>query len=198
MMPQMARETTPRAAGPRSARARAATTVWLTGPPSSGKTTIAQALTAALRELGHDPFWVDGDELRQTVCRDLGFSREDRAENAQRAASLALGQAVDRRFVIVSLISPYAVDRLRVRQRHQEMRVRFIEVHVRCPPEIAERRDVKGLYRRARRGDLAVMTGVDDPYEPPASPEVALDTDRLTVEEEVAALLAHLGLRSSE
>ena len=174
--------------------ARHATTVWLTGPPSSGKTTIAGALDAALRARGENPFWIDGDELRKTVCRDLGFSREDRAENAQRAASLALREAIDHDVVIVSLISPYAVDRLQVRHRHHEKGVRFIEVHVRCPPEIAEGRDVKGLYRRARRGELAAMTGVGDPYEPPVSPEIVLDTDRLTVEEEVAALLAELGL----
>jgi adenylyl-sulfate kinase len=168
-------------------------TVWLTGRPASGKTTVAVSLEAALRRLDCDARRLDGDELRQTVCRDLGFSREDRAENVRRAGRYALELAQGGRVAIVSLVSPYAADRQRVREQHREAGLRFVEVHVDCPLAVAEARDPKGLYRRARAGELHGLTGVDDPYEAPSAAEIVLDTSRLTVEDETLSLLVYLG-----
>jgi adenylyl-sulfate kinase len=169
-------------------------TVWLTGRPASGKTTIAVALESALRCLGEKSQRIDGDELRKGLCRDLGFSKEDRAENVRRAGQYALAAAELGNIAIVSLVSPYVVDRRGVRDLHRAAGVRFIEVHVDCPLEVAEARDPKGLYRRARAGQLEGLTGFDAPYEPPTKPELVFETDKLTVADETARLLDHLGL----
>ncbi len=113
---------------------------------------------------------LDGDELRQGLCRDLGFSAEDRAENVRRAGEVACLVAGAGGITVVALISPYAADRAAVRARHAEQGARFLEVHVCTSAEVCEERDPKGMWARARAGDLPGFTGVDDPYEPPPRP----------------------------
>lgn len=167
-------------------------TVWLTGRPASGKTTLGGSLESKLRDCGVHADRIDGDDLRRGVCSDLGFSKEDRAENVRRAGLLALDVARSGRVAIVSLVSPYSADRRRVRALHEEEGLPFVEVYVDCPVAVAETRDRKGLYRRARAGELRGFTGIDDPYEAPLSPKMVLHTDLLTVDEETRRLLACL------
>jgi adenylylsulfate kinase len=172
-------------------------TVWLTGLSAAGKTTASIALEAALRRLGKDPCRIDGDELRRGVSRDLGFSRAGRAENVRRAANDAVEAASAGRIAIVSLTSPFAVDRERARELHRKRGLRFVEVHMACPLEVAERRDPKDLYRRARAGEIEHMIGIHEPYEVPREPDLVLDGSCMTVDEEVDLLLAQLGLVSA-
>lgn len=154
----------------------AGATIWLTGLSGSGKTTIATALVRVLDERGHHPFVLDGDDLREGLNADLGFSPEDRAENVRRVGEVALLLARNGIVALAPLISPYRADRRRIRERHALAGVAFLEVHVATGLEECERRDVKGHYARARRGELAAFTGVSDPYEPPEHAEVVLDT----------------------
>ena len=172
-------------------------TVWLTGRPASGKTTIATALEALLVDAGYAVARIDGDELRRTVCRDLGFSRADRAENVRRAGACALEAALAGQIAVASLVSPYAADRLVVRAAHECEGVPFIEAHVDCPLAVAEARDPKGLYRLARAGEIAHFTGIDDPYEAPSAPEIVLETGRLTAAAAARRLFEHLQGSSS-
>lgn len=150
------------------------TVVWLTGLSGAGKTTIAVELERLLTARGHATGRIDGDDLRAGLCMDLGFSEQDRAENVRRAAEVAQLMARSGLVVIVTLISPlrHTRDAARALFAPDE----FFEVHVATPLEAAERRDPKGLYRRARRGEIKRFTGIDSPYEPPESPEVRLDT----------------------
>ncbi len=173
-------------------RAPGGATAWITGLPGAGKTTIAGALEAELRAQGRSVLWLDGDELRRGLCRDLGFSAEDRAENVRRAGEVACLVAGAGVVAVVSLISPYAADRAAVRARHREHGASFVEVFVSTPPEICEERDPKGLWARARAGELTGFTGVDDPYEQPAEPELAVGPWQ-TPEEAAAAVLERLG-----
>lgn len=148
-------------------------TIWLTGLPAAGKTTLARALSRALAAKGHAPVVLDGDELRATICADLGFGRRGREEQARRATELAL-EAVGRGLVpIVALISPFQADRAAARARHREAGVPFVEVYVATPAAVCRQRDPKGLWARATCGELREFTGIDGPYEPPAEPEVA-------------------------
>jgi bifunctional enzyme CysN/CysC len=174
-------------------------TLWLTGLPSSGKTTIANALEALLVREGRPAYVLDGDTLRHGLTGNLGFSPEDRAENIRRAGEAALLLADAGTLAVVSLVSPDAAARDRVRRRHEDEGVPFLEVYVDTPVEECERRDPKGLYRRARAGEITGFTGVDAPYEAPIAPDVVLRGAR-PVEEAVAALLAALddhGLRGT-
>ncbi|CAM3291209.1 MULTISPECIES: adenylyl-sulfate kinase [Saccharibacillus] len=164
----------------------AARTIWLTGLPSSGKTTTALALAEALRSRNVPVEVLDGDELRRQIGGGLGFSREDRMENVRRAVYVAGLLGKHGVTAIVSLISPYA----EMRQYARSTLPLFTEVYVDCPLAECERRDVKGLYALARRGAIAAFTGVSDPYEPPASPELTLRTDLHTLEQNVERLLA--------
>ncbi|HLM28209.1 MAG TPA: adenylyl-sulfate kinase [Thermoleophilaceae bacterium] len=173
-------------------RAPGGATVWFTGLPAAGKTTVARALEVKLREQGRTVLWLDGDELRRGVCRDLGFSAEDRAENVRRAGEIACLVAGAGVVAVVSLVSPYAADRAAVRARHAEHGAQFTEVHVATPPEVCEQRDPKGLWARARAGELTSFTGVDDPYEAPEAPELAVGPWQ-TPEEAAAEVLARLG-----
>jgi adenylylsulfate kinase len=166
-------------------------TVWLTGLSGAGKTTIAQRLERALREQGRGVEVLDGDVVRTHLSKGLGFSREDRDTNILRIAfvcSLLTRHGVA---VISAAISPYA----QARRQAREQIGHFVEVYVRCPLEELTRRDVKGLYARALRGEIANFTGVSDPYEAPEHPEVVVDTDRESVEESVTKILAHLAAR---
>lgn len=160
--------------------------VWLTGLSGSGKTTIAQALETELRHSGRAVCVLDGDCLRRGLCSDLGFSPEDRQENIRRVGAVARLFADAGLVCIVALISPYRQERDRARAAAPPGR--FIEVYVNAPLEVCERRDPKGLYARARAGELRNFTGISAPYEPPTSPEVELRTDQAGVLECVTAI----------
>jgi adenylyl-sulfate kinase len=165
-------------------------TVWLTGLSGSGKSTIAVAVEAALLERGRHAYLLDGDNLRHGLNGNLGFSAEDRAENVRRVGEVAKLLADAGTVTLVSLVSPYVADRDRVRARHEEAGLRFVEVFVDTPLEECERRDPKGLYAKARAGELKGMTGIDDPYEPPTSPELTLRPAEQSIEQAAAAVVA--------
>lgn len=146
--------------------------IWLTGLPSAGKTTIARELIPRLRGRGWPVELLDGDEVRQGLSADLGFDRRSREAHAHRVTFVAKLLARCGAIPIVALISPYRTSRASARQ----MIGRFVEVYVNTPLEVCQSRDVKGLYRKARAGEIKEMTGVDDPYEPPENPELVVDT----------------------
>jgi adenylyl-sulfate kinase len=148
--------------------------LWLTGLPGSGKSTLARLLVAQLREQGQQACSVDGDALRQGLSRGLGFTDADRSENIRRAAEVARLLVDDGLWVVVSLISPFRADRALARARFEPGE--FVEVFVDAPLSVCEQRDPKGLYARARRGQLAGMTGIDSAYEAPEHPELHLPT----------------------
>ncbi len=161
-------------------------TVWFTGLSSACKSTISKAVYEKLWARGYKVEWLDGDAVRQNLSKGLGFSKEDRDENVRRIGFVA--ELLTRNGVIslVSLISPYRRLRDEVRRRIGN----FLEVYVHAPLEVCEQRDVKGLYRRARAGELHGMTGVDDPYEPPLTPDVECRTDQETAAESTAKVVA--------
>jgi adenylylsulfate kinase len=168
-----------------------AVVVWLTGLSGSGKTSIARAVEAALCERKVAVEVLDGDTIREKLSRGLGFSKQDRDENVRRAgyiAGLLAGHGV---VVLVALISPYRAVRSEVRA--QMAGLPFIEVYVNAPLAVCERRDPKGLYQKARRGEIASFTGLDDPYEPPLSPDVECRTDLESVEDSAKRVLNALG-----
>ncbi len=149
-------------------------TVWLTGLPASGKSTVAVAVEQHLLRSGRFAYVLDGDNLRHGLCGDLGFSAVDRTENVRRVAQVARLYADAGVIALVSIVSPYADDRASARALHEADGLPFAEVFVDTPPEECERRDPKGLWARARAGQLPEFTGVDDVYERPASPELLL------------------------
>ncbi len=166
----------------KATRLDAGLTVWLTGLPSSGKTTLARALRERLAMAGHKVELLDGDVARAHLTRGLGFSREDRDENVRRIGFVAHLLSRNGVVVLCSVISPFRSVRDELRRLHDG---RFFEVHVSAPLEVCARRDVKGLYARARRGEIDSMTGVDDPYEAPLSPELVVPTHDRSVEQSV-------------
>jgi adenylylsulfate kinase len=155
--------------------------VWLTGLSGAGKTTIAHALAERLKSAGYKVEILDGDVVRQHFSKGLGFSKEDRIENIKRVAYVAHLLARNGVVVIVALISPYREGRNYARQLIGD----FVEVYVKCPLNVLIERDVKGLYAKALRGEIQNFTGISDPYEPPESPEVVVETDKETVDESV-------------
>jgi adenylylsulfate kinase len=167
-------------------------TVWLTGLPSAGKTTIAYALAERLRADGHRVEVLDGDEIRDFLSAGLGFSREDRHTNVQRIGFVAELLASNGVKVLVPVIAPYADSREAVRKRHQGEGTAFLEVHVATPVEVCSVRDVKGLYAKQAAGEISGLTGVDDPYEAPENPDLRLQTQDHTVEDSAAVLTALL------
>ena len=164
-------------------------TVWLTGLPAAGKTTLARELCGALRSTGRRVEVLDGDEIRAVVNADLGFSREDRDENIRRIGFIARLLARNGVAVVVAAISPSAPVRGEVRASHESP---FVEVFVECPLQVLEERDPKGLYRRARSGELTNLTGVSAPYDAPANPDVRVRTDKQSPVECRDAVLAKL------
>ncbi len=163
-------------------------TIWFTGLPSAGKTTLSLALASELLRERVDCEVLDGDAVRVTLCRGLGFSKEDRDENIRRIGFVAGLLQRHGVVAIVSAVSPYREVRDEVRRKL----VDFIEVYVNAPLAVCEQRDVKGLYGRARRGELTGMTGLDAPYEPPEQPEVECRTDEESLPESVAKVKAAL------
>jgi adenylyl-sulfate kinase len=169
-------------------------TVWFTGLPGAGKTTIATAVEARLIDAGRSAYRLDGDNLRHGLCRDLGFSKDDRETNVGRVGEMARLFADAGTIALVALVSPYTDCREKVRELHHRDGLRFLEVFVNTPSEECVRRDPKGLYARAHNGNLSGMTGVDAPYEAPRAPEVEL-TPEMDVDAATAAVLAALGER---
>jgi len=163
-------------------------TVWFTGLSGAGKSTIAAAVEQRLVESRRWACRLDGDNLRHGVCSDLGFSSDDRSENARRVAEMALLFADTGSVALVCLVSPFAADRQQARSLHEQAGLDFIEVFVNTSLEECARRDVKGLYAQARGGALTNLTGVGAPYEPPRSPELEL-TEALSVAAATARVL---------
>ncbi|WP_016950032.1 adenylyl-sulfate kinase [Anabaena sp. PCC 7108] len=163
-------------------------TVWFTGLSGAGKTTITRALEQELHSRGCKVEILDGDIVRENLTKGLGFSREDRDENIRRIGFVSQLLTRNHVIVLVSAISPYTVIRDEVRQRIGN----FIEVYVNAPLNVCEKRDVKGLYKRARAGEIKNFTGIDDPYEPPTNPEVECRTDLETLEESVSKVITTL------
>jgi len=167
-------------------------TLWFTGLSGSGKSTVAVALEEALYERGHLCYRLDGDNIRLGINKNLGFSAEDRTENIRRIGEIAKLFVDSSVIALSSFISPYREDRDQVRALHDADDMAFIEVFVDCSLEEAEKRDPKGLYKKARAGEIKNFTGIDDPYESPANPEIHLRTDQMTLAEEVQVLLDYL------
>lgn len=163
-------------------------TVWFTGLSGSGKSTLARALSAHLDSVSIQHELLDGDELRRTLCRDLGFSKEDRDENIRRIARTAADLNAKDVTAIVAAISPYREARRSARQECE----RFIEVFVDCSLDTLMRRDPKGLYQRALAGEIQNFSGISDPYEVPENPEIHLYSDKETAQESLRRLLAGL------
>ena len=168
-------------------------TVWLTGLSGSGKSTIAVALERRLVLAGRPAFRLDGDNLRHGLNADLGFSSADRDENVRRAGEVAAILAEAGVVAIVPLISPYRAARDRARAVHEARGVPFFEVFVDTPIEVCEERDPKGLYTKARAGELPGFTGIDDPYEAPVSPDLVLTPDLGDPSVQAGIVLALLG-----
>ncbi len=169
-------------------------TVWLTGLSGSGKSTVAVAVEKRLFERGRIAYVLDGDNVRHGLNEDLGFSADDRSENVRRVGHVARLMADAGIVTLVPIISPYEVDRAKVRSIHDDAGIGFVEVHVDTPLSVCEERDPKGLYAKARSGEIKGMTGIDDPYEAPVDPELRLDTSTASIEECVDGVLARVSM----
>jgi len=170
-------------------------TIWFTGLSGSGKSTVAVALEKALYAQGRLSYRLDGDNIRLGINKNLGFSAEDRAENIRRIGEVAKLFVDTGVIVLSSFVSPYRADRDLVRQLHADAGMDFIEVFVDVPLEEAEKRDPKGLYKKARAGEIKNFTGISDPYEAPEQPELVLPSHKMSLEEEVEVLLNLLKAR---
>lgn len=167
-------------------------TIWFTGLSGSGKSTIAVALEQALHQRGRLSYRLDGDNIRLGINKNLGFSAADREENIRRIGEVAKLFCDCGVIVLSSFISPYRADRDKVRELHEADGLPFIEVYVQTSLATAEERDPKGLYKKARAGEIKNFTGIDDPYEEPSQAEIVLDTEALSLEQEVEKLLQAL------
>lgn len=165
-------------------------TIWLTGLSGSGKSTIAVELEHALIENRHQAYILDGDNIRHGLNKNLGFSSEDRTENIRRIGEVAKLFTDAGIITITAFISPYREDRDAVRRLLSDGE--FIEVYVKCPLDVCEERDTKGLYKKARAGEVKDFTGISAPYEEPLNPELTIDSSKLTVEESTRAVLNYL------
>lgn len=164
-------------------------TLWMTGLSGSGKSTVAVALEQVLLQRGRHAYRLDGDNVRHGLNKNLGFSAEDRTENIRRIGEVSKLFADAGVITITSFISPYRADRDLVRQLHESANIPFLEVHVSCSLEVAEQRDPKGLYKKARAGEIKGFTGIDDPFEAPEHPEIDLPTHELSIAQSVHRLL---------
>ena len=164
-------------------------TLWFTGLSGSGKSTVAVALERVLFDMGILAYRLDGDNVRLGINKNLGFTTEDRSENIRRIGEVAKLFTDAGQIALSSFISPYRADREQVRALHEAAKMDFIEIFVDCSLEVAEERDPKGLYKKARAGEIKQFTGIDDPYEPPERPEIHLRSDKQGLEEEVSVIL---------
>ncbi len=167
--------------------------VWFTGFSASGKSTIANEVENMLYQRGCLTHVLDGDNVRHGLNKDLGFSPEDREENIRRIGEVAKLFADAGILAMTAFISPYQADRNKVRELLEDGR--FIEVFVDCPVDVCEERDPKGLYKRAKTGEIKEFTGISAPYEAPENPEIVLNTDKLTIEESAQVVIAFLEQR---
>jgi adenylyl-sulfate kinase len=162
--------------------------VWLTGLPGAGKTTIARRLESELRNLDWPVEVLDGDEIRQNLSKGLGFSREDRETHLKRVTYVAKLLSRNRVAVIAALISPYRS----IREHARKETTNFLEVYVKCSIETCSKRDPKGLYKKASMGTIKDLTGPQDLYEEPLTPDLAVDTEKLTLDEEIKVIMKKL------
>lgn len=160
---------------------------WITGLPAAGKSTVGRALVAALNAHGFNAYLLDGDELRQTLCSDLGLSDSDRAENVRRVSAVAQIFSQAGVIAVCALVSPFASGRNQARALFSPGK--FCEIYLSTPLEICQQRDPKGLYARALSGDLRCLTGVDAPYEPPESAEFNFNTNEIQLNEIIKKIL---------
>lgn len=167
-------------------------TVWLTGLPSSGKSTLAFSLEHLLVQKGHLAYVLDGDNIRHGLNKNLGFSAEDRAENIRRIGEVAKLFADTGIITLTAFVSPYRADRDIVRALHDAAKLPFVEVFIDTPVDLCEQRDPKGLYKKARAGEIKGFTGVNDPYEAPLKPELTLKTGTCTPQEATLQMLDFL------
>jgi len=167
---------------------RKGVTLWFTGLPCSGKSAVADRVADILKSKGFYAERLDGDNVRQDLTRDLGFSKKDRDENIRRVTFVAKLLTRNGVVVLTSFISPYKEMRSHARTQIGS----FLEVYVKCPIEVCIERDVKGMYKKAMRGEIKEFTGVSDPYEEPETPELVLETDKETLDESVGKVLAKL------
>lgn len=163
-------------------------TLWFTGLPCSGKSALADRVAEVLRQRGLKVERLDGDVVRQSLTRDLGFSREDRNENIRRVTFVAKLLTRNGVAVLVSFISPYRDIRAQARREIGS----FLEVYTKCPLDVCMQRDTKGMYKKALAGEIKEFTGISDPYEEPLSPEILLETDRETLEESARKVISRL------
>lgn len=170
-------------------------TIWFTGLSGSGKSTVAVALESALFKRGNLCYRLDGDNIRLGINKNLGFSEADRTENIRRIGEIGKLFVDTGIIALSSFVSPYRADRDAVRALHAESGMEYIEVFVDVPLDVAESRDPKGLYKKARAGEIKNFTGIDDPYEAPVNPEIVLNSHEMSLEEEVEVLLAELEKR---
>ena len=165
-------------------------TIWLTGLSGSGKSTIAVELEHALLENKHQAYILDGDNIRHGLNKNLGFSPDDRSENIRRIGEVAKLFTDANIITITAFISPYRQDRDNARKLVKEGE--FVEVYVECPLDVCEQRDTKGLYKKARSGEVKEFTGISAPYEEPLNPELTIDTSKLSLEESTRTILNYL------
>lgn len=164
--------------------------LWFTGLSGAGKTTIANLVEQRLHDAGRHTFLLDGDNVRHGLSRDLGFSEADRAENTRRVGEVARLMADAGLIVLAAFISPFRAEREMVRR--MMAKGEFVEIFIDAPIELAEQRDPKGLYAKARRGKLPNFTGIDSPYEAPHSPEIRIDTAALSPEQAAVEIITHV------
>lgn len=172
--------------------------LWFTGLSGAGKSTLAHAVEEKLYQLGVRTYVLDGDNVRHGLCGDLGFSTRDRTENIRRIGEVAKLMIEAGTIVLTAFISPFRADRERV--RGLMMHGDFLEIYCQCPIEVCEQRDVKGLYKKARAGEVKEFTGISSPYEAPLKPELVVDTANLSLDEctvQVLSLLRERGILSS-
>ncbi|MFH1841404.1 MAG: adenylyl-sulfate kinase [Candidatus Nealsonbacteria bacterium] len=162
--------------------------LWFTGLPQSGKSTIADRIYQALKEKGLELERLDGDIVRQSFTKDLGFSKEDRDENIRRVGFLSKILSKHGVGVIASFIAPYKAQREGVRKEAEN----FVEVYCKCPLEVCEKRDTRGFYKKARNGEIENFTGVSDPYEEPENPEITVETDKENIEQCIEKIINFL------
>jgi adenylylsulfate kinase len=170
-------------------------TIWLTGLPSAGKSTLAGFIASTLRNSGHLVETLDGDEMRSMLTAGLGFSRADRDVNVRRIGFVAELLARNGVKVLVPVIAPYEDGRAAVRSRHDASATPFLEIHVATPVDVCALRDVKGLYARQRSGEISGLTGVDDAYEEPLKPDARIETTEQTPQQSAAQVLSLLSAR---